>query len=103
MLSAAKHLVLRPFASLRVTHKCANLVWFDLVVSHTEFAESLFRHARPSTALRTGSGGHPGVCTVSCELPFLDSRFRGNDATPLHSSEATWLTTRKILHGLLLV
>jgi hypothetical protein len=30
MLSAAKHLVLRPFASLRVTHKCANLVWFDL-------------------------------------------------------------------------
>jgi hypothetical protein len=31
MLSAAKHLVLRPFASLRVTHKCANLVWFDLV------------------------------------------------------------------------
>jgi hypothetical protein len=38
MLSAAKHLVLRPFAEfilseaegLRVTHKCANLVWFDL-------------------------------------------------------------------------
>jgi DNA-binding winged helix-turn-helix (wHTH) protein len=30
MLSAAKHLVLRPFASLRATHKCANLVWFDL-------------------------------------------------------------------------
>jgi hypothetical protein len=30
MLSAAKHLVLRPFAALRVTHKCANLVWFDL-------------------------------------------------------------------------
>jgi hypothetical protein len=30
MLSAAKHLVLRPFASLRVTHKCANLAWFDL-------------------------------------------------------------------------
>jgi hypothetical protein len=30
MLSAAKHLVVRPFASLRVTHKCANLVWFDL-------------------------------------------------------------------------
>jgi hypothetical protein len=30
MLSAAKHLVLRPFASLRVTHKRANLVWFDL-------------------------------------------------------------------------
>jgi hypothetical protein len=40
MLSAAKHLVLRPFAEfilseaegLRVTHKCANLVWFDLVI-----------------------------------------------------------------------
>jgi hypothetical protein len=32
MLSAAKHLVLRPFASLRVTHKCANLVWFDLAL-----------------------------------------------------------------------
>jgi hypothetical protein len=40
MLSAAKHLVLRPFAEfslsaaegLRVTHKCANLVWFDLAV-----------------------------------------------------------------------
>jgi hypothetical protein len=37
MLSAAKHLVLRPFASLRVTHKCANLVWFDLVlISNSE-------------------------------------------------------------------
>jgi hypothetical protein len=38
MLSAAKHLVLRPCAEfslsaaegLRVTHKCASLVWFDL-------------------------------------------------------------------------
>jgi hypothetical protein len=42
MLSAAKHLVLRPCAEfslsaaegLRVTHKCANLVWFDLGGKH---------------------------------------------------------------------
>ena len=30
ILSVAKNLYLRPFASLRVTHECANLVWFDL-------------------------------------------------------------------------
>jgi hypothetical protein len=44
MLSAAKHLVLRPFASLRVTHKGANLVWFDLgkdVEARAEAAEVL--------------------------------------------------------------
>jgi hypothetical protein len=53
MLSAAKHLVLRPFAEfilseaegLRVTHKCANPVWFDL-----------------------------GQCSI-----FLDARLRGHD------------------------
>jgi hypothetical protein len=31
ILSRAKNLTVRPFASLRVTDKCANLVWFDLV------------------------------------------------------------------------
>jgi hypothetical protein len=31
ILSVAKNLYLRPFASLRVTSQCANLVWFDLV------------------------------------------------------------------------
>jgi hypothetical protein len=36
MLSAAKHLVVRPFASLRVTHKCANLVWSDLGAKRDE-------------------------------------------------------------------
>jgi hypothetical protein len=30
ILSAAKNLTMRPFASLRVTRECANLVWFDL-------------------------------------------------------------------------
>jgi hypothetical protein len=30
ILSRAKNLTVRPFASLRVTDKCANLVWFDL-------------------------------------------------------------------------
>ena len=33
ILSGAKNLPLRPFASLRVTLECANLVWFDLVLT----------------------------------------------------------------------
>src|SRR5690349_19311758 len=35
ILSAAKNLVLRPFAALRVTSECANLVWFDLATRGT--------------------------------------------------------------------
>jgi len=35
---------------------------------------NLVRHARPSTALRINSGGHPGWTAKE-----LDSRFRGND------------------------
>jgi hypothetical protein len=30
MLSAVKKLTVRPFAPLRVTRECANLLWFDL-------------------------------------------------------------------------
>jgi hypothetical protein len=32
LLSVAKNLYVSPFAALRVTNECANLVWFDLAV-----------------------------------------------------------------------
>jgi len=53
------------------------------------------RPARPSTSLRTGSGGHPGGASSGLRLFCLDSRVRGNDAALINPSQSSWQTTSR--------
>jgi len=61
------------------------------------------RHARPSTSLRTGSGGHPGRASSGLRLFCLDSRVRGNDAALINPSKSSWQAARAVCNCLCLL
>jgi hypothetical protein len=78
MLSAAKHLVLRPFASLRVTHKCANLVWFDLAY---HFLWRLSQHRRLEVIL-SRAFRVTKVCRTPWQRKSVSLTFEKGSASP---------------------